>query len=878
MCYDIINFRRREKKMKKVLSLLLSLTLIWTLVACGGASNHNKLTVTFDSLGGTNVTSLTVNKGGLIDPPEDPTKDGFIFMYWYVSDVDTEFNFDTPINENITLKAYWQQEAEPVDEEAIKAKIAEDHQALLAQFVVSDEQIYMPSRGLVHNSVVSYKSPSKYVSTSGVVLPLLKGDEPQTATVSATYKLDGVSVNYEIEVELKHHEKPVLAEERVLPFYNTTEEYDVKDSEVTLLFEEDGQVPYIKVVDFFELLEGFIDPSIDMTFEKTDTTLRIDYQYYDEEEDKTYDLDLVIDSQTNTLVTTDPGFYWAYVYSTATNFGRHIFYDRNHKDTHYKEGVDVVYDLSDYNLDVLMYEGEVVLPYYIANQLFAGSSYYNVYYNYDALYGIYSLPSAGEDAYDMIRTSTKNGETIPHDVLVHTFNFFAFAMDNFYGLKDVFEIESFYDSLFNIKDRILNTSANRVETAISEFLLKTIDEPHTSYGYPGFYNRRNYGGPSTSNIIDFGPRFISWYMDGLVATDDAIGAKWGQSSGNAWNASNPNRPLYWFLDHDKTAAVLSLDSFSTSDIVETTNWDDTVLLDILKQETHVFPTLEGGIKYFYYNESSLTEYVAEVLIKGLSKNDQLDYETSLLAAGFELSDTEFSYVKTTNDLTYYAAVSYDETYEALTLSFNIQDASTAEEPLFINDGYELILSDSAVYMEFQLELMTSLAPNLERIILDITWNTGGNVGALYRVVGFITSEPFAVSSMSGDTKSESTNYVYIDGIPTYDHLDWGLLVTPTSFSAANSLATIFQDNELGPIIGLKTGGGASSITPVLLPNGTAFTMSSNNINAYRTGLGTEEDPYQYHPNEFGIEPTHPLNMTDIYDEDTLFDILNNYYE
>src|SRR5690606_3135923 len=139
MCYDIINFRRREKKMKKVLNLLLSLTLILTLVACGDASNNNKVTVTFASFGGTNVTSLTVNKGGLIDPPEDPTKDGFIFMYWYVSDVDTEFDFDTPINENITLKAYWQAEAEPVDEEAIKAKIAEDHQALLAQFVVSDE-------------------------------------------------------------------------------------------------------------------------------------------------------------------------------------------------------------------------------------------------------------------------------------------------------------------------------------------------------------------------------------------------------------------------------------------------------------------------------------------------------------------------------------------------------------------------------------------------------------------------------------------------------------------------------------------------------------------------------------------------------------------
>ena len=75
---------------------------------------------------------------------------------------------------------------------------------------------------------------------------------------------------------------------------------------------------------------------------------------------------------------------------------------------------------------------------------------------------------------------------------------------------------------------------------------------------------------------------------------------------------------------------------------------------------------------------------------------------------------------------------------------------------------------------------------------------------------------------------------------------------------ANELATIFRSNDLGPIIGITSGGGACSITPILLPNGTAFTMSSNNIQAYRTGTGTVEDPYVFHDTEFGVIPDFEL--------------------
>lgn len=176
-------------------------------------------------------------------------------------------------------------------------------------------------------------------------------------------------------------------------------------------------------------------------------------------------------------------------------------------------------------------------------------------------------------------------------------------------------------------------------------------------------------------------------------------------------------------------------------------------------------------------------------------------------------------------------------------------------------------------MEMYLEIILSETKNLDTVLLDLTFNTGGNVGALYRVLGFITNKSFKVSSIDADTNSYSISYVYIDGIPSYSYLNWGLLQSPATFSAANQMSTIFKENDLGLIIGTTSGGGASSITPILLPNGSAFTMSSNSINAYTSETENPDEPYNFISNEFGIEPDVFVSMNDIYDNQLLLSIL-----
>jgi hypothetical protein len=746
--------------------------------------------------------------------------------------------------------------------------------------LINENRLNLNSRGGLHNTLIVWNVEHEMIMRSGIMLNLSYDADPEEVSYTGTFKLNNEEVTETFYITLQPYVGVEIEASRELPFTNLTTEYDVKDGFLDLYFEENGEVPYVYVPDFLKLIEGFIDPSYPITVTETETTLTLFYQYYDEDEDITYDLEVVMDSVANTITTNDPGFYWAYVASTETNFGRHINYV-DQEGEHYEEGESIVYELGKYRMDIVESEAGILIPFYIANQLFAGSSYYNVYYNYDGLFGIYSLPDFGTDEFTQIRTSSKNNSVIPDDLIIHNFDMLTFSLDYFYGLRDYLEIDSFYEITMNRASTLLNTTARNFETALRDLLLLYIDEPHTSYGYGSYYNRTTYEGAPANSLDVYGSRFVKWYNDGFIAVDTQIENKWGRVgiTSNAWAAGSDSRPYFWFLDDEKTSVVVTLDSFRTSDIEESVDFNVEAIRDVLKLEDISFlPSFEGGNKYFYFKNSTETDNILEVLVKGLDSTYVEIYKLALLDAGYtyikendvNVNKADGYYTIIENEVAYMVQVGYNSMFELFYVSVtNTVPETYASEWVVEKDIEQLVLSDSAVYMEEVLENAKMAAPNLENIMLDITWNTGGNVGALYRVVGFITGEPFLVSRISGDTGSKSSSYVQIDGVPKYDMYNWALLTSPLSFSAANSLATIFKFNELGTIIGLRTGGGASSITPILLPVGSAFTMSSNSVSAFRLGLGTEEDPYVYFDNEFGIEPNIIININQLLDNETL---------
>ena len=69
--------------------------------------DHNKVTVKFNSDGGTEIADVEIKKGEKVEKPANPTKSGYIFVEWQLNG--EAFDFDEPVTENITLIAIYKE-------------------------------------------------------------------------------------------------------------------------------------------------------------------------------------------------------------------------------------------------------------------------------------------------------------------------------------------------------------------------------------------------------------------------------------------------------------------------------------------------------------------------------------------------------------------------------------------------------------------------------------------------------------------------------------------------------------------------------------------------------------------------------------------------
>lgn len=99
--------------MKKRFLLVLPILLLLVLVSCGSFTNNknnnkkDEVVVTFNTDGGSTIDIITINKGAILNKPNDPTKDGFTFLHWTLDDV--IFEFEIEIEKDITLLAVYEE-------------------------------------------------------------------------------------------------------------------------------------------------------------------------------------------------------------------------------------------------------------------------------------------------------------------------------------------------------------------------------------------------------------------------------------------------------------------------------------------------------------------------------------------------------------------------------------------------------------------------------------------------------------------------------------------------------------------------------------------------------------------------------------------------
>jgi len=79
-----------------------------TLIVYAPFTASASVTVTFDSMGGSEVPMQRLKYGDPAVRPEDPTREGWTFEDWYTSSRHSrKFSFGTPVTENVTAYALW---------------------------------------------------------------------------------------------------------------------------------------------------------------------------------------------------------------------------------------------------------------------------------------------------------------------------------------------------------------------------------------------------------------------------------------------------------------------------------------------------------------------------------------------------------------------------------------------------------------------------------------------------------------------------------------------------------------------------------------------------------------------------------------------------
>ena len=130
---------------KRILSILLLCCMVLTLLpttafAADESPAVTNVTVTFDSNGGGEVKSQTIQQGQQVQRPADPIKDGYTFIGWYNKDDlpynnMPEWNFSYSVTKDMVLVAQWM-EPMPISTEPITYLDKDGNQQVCNKYTV----------------------------------------------------------------------------------------------------------------------------------------------------------------------------------------------------------------------------------------------------------------------------------------------------------------------------------------------------------------------------------------------------------------------------------------------------------------------------------------------------------------------------------------------------------------------------------------------------------------------------------------------------------------------------------------------------------------------------------------------------------------------
>lgn len=175
---------------KKIIFLLLCLTL----TGC----TSKTYTITFDTLGGEFLESITLEEGETIENVTSPKKDGYLFIGWLKDGL--EYNIDDPVTEDITLTATWIETPEILDNYTVTFIIDGNTEQTK---VKENDTINEPKHPEKENYIFLgwYVGEEKYDFNSKVTKDII---------LTAKYKLDEITITYDLDGGTGNNKETIL--------------------------------------------------------------------------------------------------------------------------------------------------------------------------------------------------------------------------------------------------------------------------------------------------------------------------------------------------------------------------------------------------------------------------------------------------------------------------------------------------------------------------------------------------------------------------------------------------------------------------------------------------------------------------------------------
>lgn len=221
------------------------------------------------------------------------------------------------------------------------------------------------------------------INKSGIVFRPGYTEEDAEVTITLNATIGQYSEIYTFDFTVPKMPAPEVSETISMPFISLATEWTLEDGTLDIHYLNEGNIPYVNIQDFINVLSGAIE-SEEMLYDLTGDVFTMSYIYEAEDElDEDYTLINTFDFSTNVMTVNTMAFFGGLTSSTSSDFGG----DLVTVDSTATDPIEVVVDFDDYNMQVANIGGMLYMPFHLANFFYSGSMF-NTYYNGEEILAI----------------------------------------------------------------------------------------------------------------------------------------------------------------------------------------------------------------------------------------------------------------------------------------------------------------------------------------------------------------------------------------------------------------------------------------------------------------------------------------------------------